>query len=582
MDGNGAPGDTSFIPLLRDAPFAVIVCEMDGHVIAVNAKAHRLLGSHADRLEGRSVDRLLAEKGAWRHLLDQLGKATALESVPVTIAGGTPMLMGMQRLGEGVAQPIALYPRAIDPAEVEMTRLRYMVESLSEVIWELDADFNFIYVSPRILKMRGRAPAEYIGHNLREVLPTEYSEMMISAARSKAAKERMAHRPLNTRLIEQLPDGTKVWTEITAVPIIKDGKIAGFFGSSRDVTEQKAVEDALVEAKGRLEATLKALPDMHFEVNAEDKIVWYNMAGAASPYLGMPELKAPEVLSTDGLKALDQAREEADRMGRGVFQYSLPTPEGQRYFEAYVSPVPGTPPSHLFAVRDITAMREITEALRQANQRISLMGHITRHDMINSMTVAEGNLRLCLDDIDSPKLPERLQKAAKALREMGGLMAFYREYQEGGRGESSWHDLARIARLEGQILEAAGIALQVEDGLEVRADPMFRKVVRNLLENVSKHSASATECRITYRPVEDEVEVSIEDNGGGIPDKYRARLFQRGQGSNTGLGLYLSREILSMDGISIDEASSPGQGARFVLRIPRGRYRIQGGRAHGL
>lgn len=576
MNGNGALEDNSFIPLLRDAPFAVIVCEMDGHVISVNASARRLLGSKADRLEGRSVDRLLSEKGAWRRLLDRLGNAPALERVPIIIADGTHMLLGVQRLGAGVAQPIALYPQAIDSAEVEATRLRCMVENVNEVIWELDADFNFIYVSPRILEMRGRSPAEYTGHNLREMLPPEYSEMMISVARSKDGKGRTPHKPLSTRVSERLPDGTKVWTEITAIPLFREGKIAGFFGSSRDVTAQKAVEDALVEAKGRLEAILKALPDAHFEVNADDQIVWYNMAGATSPYLDVPGLKAKDVLSAEGMKALVKAREEADRTGKGTFRYSLSAPQGQSHYEAYVSTVPGDPPSHLFAVRDISAMVEITEALRQANQRISLMGHITRHDLINSMTVAEGNVRLCLDDLDSPKLPERLQKTAKALREMSGLMAFYKEYQDGDRGEPSWHNLARIVRLEGQILEAAGIELKVEDGLEVRADPMFRKVIRSLLENVSKHSASATECRITYHQVDNEVEVSIEDNGGGIPDKYRARLFQKGQGSNTGLGLYLSREILALDDMSIAETSSPGQGAHFILRIPYGRYRIWG------
>jgi signal transduction histidine kinase len=51
------------------------------------------------------------------------------------------------------------------------------------------------------------------------------------------------------------------------------------------------------------------------------------------------------------------------------------------------------------------------------------------------------------------------------------------------------------------------------------------------------------------------------------------KLFQNGFGKHTGLGLFLSREILSITGISISETGEPGKGACFEIRIPPGRYR---------
>jgi len=64
-----------------------------------------------------------------------------------------------------------------------------------------------------------------------------------------------------------------------------------------------------------------------------------------------------------------------------------------------------------------------------------------------------------------------------------------------------------------------------------------------------------------------------EDDGKGIPAEEKERIFERGFGKNTGLGLFLSREILSITGITIKETGEPGKGARFEMTIPKGMYR---------
>ena len=67
-----------------------------------------------------------------------------------------------------------------------------------------------------------------------------------------------------------------------------------------------------------------------------------------------------------------------------------------------------------------------------------------------------------------------------------------------------------------------------------------------------------------------------EDNGVGIPQKDKTRLFQKGFGKNTGLGLFLSREILAITGITIQEDGDPGKGVRFVIAVPKDGYRLSG------
>lgn len=65
----------------------------------------------------------------------------------------------------------------------------------------------------------------------------------------------------------------------------------------------------------------------------------------------------------------------------------------------------------------------------------------------------------------------------------------------------------------------------------------------------------------------------VQDDGRGIRKEDKRRLFSKGFGKNTGLGLFLSRDILSITGIAISETGEPGKGARFEITVPQGMYR---------
>ena len=82
-----------------------------------------------------------------------------------------------------------------------------------------------------------------------------------------------------------------------------------------------------------------------------------------------------------------------------------------------------------------------------------------------------------------------------------------------------------------------------------------------------------TMIRITSRESERGLVISVEDNGEGISVNDKKRLFERGFGHHTGLGLFLSREILAITGITITETGEPGSGARFEILVPKGGYR---------
>jgi signal transduction histidine kinase len=76
--------------------------------------------------------------------------------------------------------------------------------------------------------------------------------------------------------------------------------------------------------------------------------------------------------------------------------------------------------------------------------------------------------------------------------------------------------------------------------------------------------------------------IVCEDDGAGISGGDKKRLFEQGYGKHTGLGLYLSREILQITGITVTENSLPGSGARFEILVPKGAYRFNGNESTGI
>jgi signal transduction histidine kinase len=61
-----------------------------------------------------------------------------------------------------------------------------------------------------------------------------------------------------------------------------------------------------------------------------------------------------------------------------------------------------------------------------------------------------------------------------------------------------------------------------------------------------------------------------------VPVEEKLLIFEKGFGKNTGLGLFLSKEILSITGISIAEKGIFGKGAKFEISVPKGKYRRTG------
>ena len=99
-----------------------------------------------------------------------------------------------------------------------------------------------------------------------------------------------------------------------------------------------------------------------------------------------------------------------------------------------------------------------------------------------------------------------------------------------------------------------------------------------LIENALRHGGAVTTVRFSAEETGDGgLAIACEDDGAGVAADAKERIFERGYGANTGLGLSLAREALGLTGIAITETGIPGNGARFELAVPPGGWRRDAG-----
>jgi len=103
--------------------------------------------------------------------------------------------------------------------------------------------------------------------------------------------------------------------------------------------------------------------------------------------------------------------------------------------------------------------------------------------------------------------------------------------------------------------------------------PLLAKVFENLLDNSLRHGEHVRHIRVTYEMRGDALALMYRDDGAGIPAADKKRIFEKGFGKNTGLGLFLTREILAITGIGITETGLYGGGVQFELLVPAGAFK---------
>jgi signal transduction histidine kinase len=227
-------------------------------------------------------------------------------------------------------------------------------------------------------------------------------------------------------------------------------------------------------------------------------------------------------------------------------------------------------PFHLYgANQDITERKKAEVALERANRKLSLLNSITRHDITNQISILRGNLEMAKGSVTDRETMTRLEKVDRSSRIILDHIRFTKEYQDMGTSAPVWHNLSEMIFSNQQVREASDLSISDEAArLSFYADPMLPKVFNNLIENTMRYAAKPASIKIYCEQIENGVKLVYEDVGPGIPSIEKEKIFHKGFGKGSGLGLFLSREILAITGITIHETGTPGRGVRFEISIP--------------
>lgn len=223
---------------------------------------------------------------------------------------------------------------------------------------------------------------------------------------------------------------------------------------------------------------------------------------------------------------------------------------------------------------DITERKTTEKKIGEINKKLNLVNDITRHDILNQLLVLSSYISLGKDQSSEPSITKYLTRSEQVVETIQKQILFARDYQSIGIDSPEWQDIAATIQRAQKLLPPLDIEITEDTSvMEVFADPLLEKVFYNLLENSLRYAGAGTRIRISSQPEQDHVIIIYEDAGPGIPYEEKTKLFVRGYGKNTGLGLFLIREILAITGISIRENGVPGTGCRFGISIPKSRFR---------
>jgi PAS domain S-box-containing protein len=449
------------------------------------------------------------------------------------------------------------------------------IEAASDGIAILDDEATYQFVNQAHAEMYGYEAAEgLLGETWRACYGDEEADRLERTALPALTDE----GSWRGEAIGRRVDGTRFPEELSLTRI-DDGRIVCVV---RDITDRKRREQEKKRRQDLLGHT-EALADTGgWELDAETRALrWtdgtrriFDVSEEYEPTLpDAIELYHPEDRET-AEAAMDRALQEGDSFDLTL---RVRTTAGRdRWVRAVGEPVvvDGEVTKVRGAIRDVTEQQRREATLERQNDRLEAFAGIVSHDLRNPLNVADGRLSLARDECDS----DHLDSVADALDRMAAIIDDTMTLAQQGDtvGEMETVDLSALAAecWTGVVTDEATI--EIVDDVTLRGDRnRVRHVLENLFRNAVEHGStgSRTQSGDSVEPVAVRVGALpdgfyVEDDGPGVPDAERDRIFDPGYSTgtdDTGFGLAIVGEIVEAHGWSIDVAESDEGGARFEV-----------------
>ncbi len=446
--------------------------------------------------------------------------------------------------------------RALARSRRSESRFRAIAENMQDIVVEFDAEDRISYANPVFLKRREVASIDALADKrLGYTLHPDDRERVTRELRRVRDTAGTAH--FTARVVP--PAGGVSIIDVTAGGIVDETGERRVVSVSRDVTAQRAVEDALRDSEERYRLLTEHAPDMIVEHDHTGRIVYANRAARERGPAGDGELPFGEWNHPDDMEKARKAFEDAMTLGRVTrLVHRMRHKDGEyRWVSSSGAPY-RTSKGEMRLVgqtRDINEEIELQDQLRQA-QKMEAIGRLAggvAHDFNNLLTVIGGYAGL-LDASAAldPKVREPAREIMAAAERAAGLTRQLLALSRRQLAKSMVVDLNAAARalepmLRRTLPESIELDLTLDPELPpVEADP---SQLDQILLNLSLNARDA------------------------MPSRGRLRAFEpffttKSAGEGSGLGLSTTYGIVQQIGGTIALDSAPGCGTRVAIELP--------------
>ncbi|MFW6193901.1 MAG: PAS domain S-box protein [Halobacteriota archaeon] len=243
-------------------------------------------------------------------------------------------------------------------------RLRGIISCSLDIIWEVDENWRYTYVSSRVEEVLGYTPQEVIGKRPFDFMPPEEKEKI----RDIVTRDFLHKQPIrDLKNWNTTKSGKKVCLLTNAIPILDEqGRLRGYRGVDRDITEREEIEDRLKISEKHSRLIAESLPIGIFETDEDGRIIYTNTKW--QEIFGIPleesvDMTIADMFYDDGEEILKEWSEKMNNYGEFLKESYIKHPSGERIW-AYVRSVALISDDgirYLGTVEDITELKESEE-----------------------------------------------------------------------------------------------------------------------------------------------------------------------------------------------------------------------------
>ncbi len=474
-------------------------------------------------------------------------------------------------------------------------KYRRIVDLAEEGILVVDENGTATFANRKLSELLGYAIVEIIGKNITAFMDEEDSGC-IQWVKRKQLEGDIVQFDFRFRR----KDGSYVWTIVPTAPIFDEKqRYAGALYLISDITQHKKLEQALRISERRYRAIVDSQTELICRSRPDFTLTFANEAFCR--YYGV---KCEKITRHNYLEFIPKKDHRKLKERIALLSREAPTvtvqnqfymPGGESRWQQWVHKAVYDEEGRLIELqsvgRDMTEIKQTEKALENAKSRAELYVDLMGHDINNMNQAALGFLELALDRIEKTgRLEENekmlLLKPVDALLNSAHLIDNVRKLQRATSGKMKLKTidiremLCKIAR-EYSSVPGRDITINYKPALEyrVKANELLEDVFANIVSNSIRHSEGplTIDIRITHEHETGYYRISFEDNGPGIPDNLKEKIFLRFIKGNTetegkGLGLYLVKTLVDdFHGKVWVEDRVQGdytKGSRFVVMLP--------------